>query len=116
MKPLTMKHAARMLDLNESTVSRAVAEKYVATPQGIFPLRFFFTGGFNTDGGDEIALQAVKAMIRKAISEEDPRAPLSDEALAEKLRGEGIPLARRTVAKYRESMRIPASSFRKKHF
>ncbi len=116
LKPLTMKHAARILDLNESTVSRAVAEKYAATPQGIFPLRFFFTGGFNTDGGDEVALQAVKAMIRKAISEEDPRAPLSDEALAGKLRSEGVALARRTVAKYRESMKIPTSSLRKKHF
>ncbi len=116
LRPLTMKHAAELLNLSESTISRAVAEKYAATPKGVYPLRFFFTGGFAAGNDGEIAVQAVKSRIREAIEDEDPRTPLSDEAIAAQLRSDGIPVARRTVAKYRESMNIPTSSRRKKHF
>ena len=116
LRPLTMKQTAERLDLSESTVSRAVADKYAATPQGFHPLRYFFSGGFSANDGEELASQAVKEQIRCAIADEDPRNPLSDEALAKRLKASGLSVARRTVAKYRESMRIPASSLRKKHF
>ncbi|MCI5779139.1 MAG: RNA polymerase factor sigma-54 [Lentisphaeria bacterium] len=116
LKPMTMKQTAAQLDLSESTVSRAVAEKFAATPQGMFPLRFFFSGGYHSENGSEVAAQAVKEQIRRAIAAEDPAAPLSDDALAGLLKRSGLSVARRTVAKYRESMRIPASSLRRKHF
>jgi len=116
LKSMTMKQVASALDLSESTISRAVSEKFVATPQGIFPLRFFFSGGFGSDDGKDVSSQAVKALIRNAISAEDPRHPLSDDALSAMLKDQGLSVARRTVAKYRESLNIPASSLRKKHF
>ncbi len=116
LRPLTMKQAAGILELSESTISRAVSEKTAETPQGSYPLRFFFPGGFNSDAGEAVAVQAVKEKIRNAIGKEDPHAPLSDETLSAMLKAEGLNVARRTVAKYRESMKIPASSLRKKHF
>ena len=116
LRPLTMKQTAERLDLSESTVSRAVAEKYAVTPQGFYPIRYFFSGGYSAASGEELASQAVKEQIRRAIDDEDPRSPLSDDALAKLLKSVGLSVARRTVAKYRESMRIPSSSLRKKHF
>ena len=116
LKSMTMKQVASALDLSESTISRAVSEKFVATPQGVFPLRFFFSGGFGSDDGKDVSSQAVKALIRNAISAEDPRHPLSDDALSAMLKDQGLSVARRTVAKYRESLNIPSSSLRKKHF
>ena len=116
LRPLTMKRTAEKLELSESTISRAVADKFVLTPQGLFPLRFFFSGGFSAGEGEELAAQAVKEQIRRAIAAEDPKHPLSDDALAKLLKTSGIDVARRTVTKYRESLRIPTSSLRKKHF
>ena len=114
LKPLTMKDAAEKLNVNESTVSRCVADKFADTPQGILPLKNFFTGGYDFDGTSEISNQAVMDKIRHLIDREDPFSPLSDEAIAQLLKKENIPVARRTVAKYRDMMDIPSSSLRKK--
>ena len=113
---LTMKTAATELGLNESTVSRAVAEKFVETPQGSFPLKYFFSGSYNTGDGNDIATQAVLKKIRNIVSAEDPSAPLSDEAIAKILKNEGLSVARRTIAKYRKLLKIPSSTLRKKFF
>ena len=114
LKPLTMKDAAEKLNVNESTISRCVADKFADTPQGILPLKNFFTGGYDFDGTSEISNQAVMDKIRHLIDREDPFSPLSDEAIAQLLKKENIPVARRTVAKYRDMMDIPSSSLRKK--
>lgn len=115
LKPLTMKQAGDMLDLHETTVSRAVAGKYVETPQGIFPFKYFFTAGFTGEDGQELSNRAVMEKIRELIGKENPARPLSDEQLAQQLKAEGLAVARRTVAKYREQLNIPSSSLRKKH-
>ncbi len=116
LKPMTMKKAGEILNLSESTISRAVAEKFISTPHGLFPLKFFFSSGVESDDGDSIASFAVIEKIKELISGEDPAKPLSDDALAGKLKEQGINIARRTVAKYRDKMKIPAASMRKKHF
>ncbi len=106
---LTMKEAAEALDLSESTVSRAIAGKYADTPRGVFPLKFFFPSG----GTAEFSNQAVTEKIKSLIKNENPASPLSDDALAELLKKEGISIARRTVAKYRDMLKIPSASKRK---
>ena len=95
--------------LHESTISRAIARKYVRTPRGTLPLRAFFASGIDTDGGGEASSTAIQSMIRRLIDAENPRKPLSDAKLADLLKDSGIPVARRTVAKYREAMNIAAS-------
>lgn len=109
LRPLTLREIAGELELHESTVSRAIARKYVRTPRGTLPLRAFFASGIDTEGGGEASSTAIQSMIRKLIEAEPPRKPLSDAKLAEMLKTTGIPVARRTVAKYREAMNIPAS-------
>lgn len=116
LKSFTMKNAAAELDVSESTVSRAVDNKFVDTPQGVFPLKYFFAAGYSTADGDDVSGQAVKAMIRQLINDEDPARPMSDDAIARELKSRGVPVARRTVAKYREAINIPSSSLRKKFF
>lgn len=116
LKPLTMKSAAAELEVNESTVSRAVDGKYAETPQGILPLKFFFSSGYNTADGDDVSGMAVREKIRQIIAAEDSSRPYSDEAIAGMLKDQGVPVARRTVAKYREAMGIESSSLRKKYF
>ena len=115
LKPLTMKQAGEMLELHETTVSRAVANKYVETPQGIFPFKFFFTAGFTGEDGTAVSNRAVMEKIKELIDKENPAKPLSDEQLAQMLKAGGLAVARRTVAKYREGMNIPSSSLRRKH-
>jgi len=117
LHPLTMKEAALVLECHETTVSRAASGKYLMTPQGIFPFGFFFSSGVPDSGvaGDSHAVQAVVARMKELIRGEDPRNPLSDEALAEALNAENIAIARRTVAKYREAAGIPKRSLRRKH-
>ena len=115
LKPLTMKQAGEMLELHETTVSRAVANKYVETPQGIFPFKFFFTAGFTGEDGTSVSNRAVMEKIKELIDKENPAKPLSDEQLAQMLKAGGLAVARRTVAKYREGMNIPSSSLRRKH-
>ncbi|HBK44910.1 MAG TPA: RNA polymerase factor sigma-54 [Xanthomonadaceae bacterium] len=109
LRPLTLREIAGELGLHESTISRAIARKYVRTPRGTIPLRAFFASGIDTDGGGEASSTAIQAMIRRLIEAENPRKPLSDAKLAELLKTSGVPVARRTVAKYREAMNISAS-------
>ena len=117
LHPLTMKQAGEMMELDESVVSRAAADKLVITPRGTFPCRFFFSSGFGgggADGGGQSS-HAVVERIKEIVDDEDPRHPLSDDAIAAILKKEGVDIARRTVAKYREAARIPSSSLRRKH-
>ena len=109
LHPLTLRSIAAELGLHESTVSRAIARKYVRTPRGTIPLRDFFASGIETEGGGSASSTAIQDMIRKLVASEDPRKPLSDARLADTLKKEGVPVARRTVAKYREALQIPAS-------
>jgi RNA polymerase sigma-54 factor len=109
LRPLTLREVAAEIGMHESTVSRAVARKYVHTPRGTLALRDFFASGIDTDGGGEASSVAIQQMIRGLIDAEDPRKPLSDARLAESLKASGVPVARRTVAKYREAMQIAAS-------
>ena len=114
MRPLTLREVAEELGLHESTVSRATTRKYLRTPRGTFEFKHFFSSGIATEHGGSASATAIQAMIRKLIEAESPRTPLSDQKLAETLKAEGIPVARRTVAKYRESMNIPASNERQR--
>ncbi|MBJ6978681.1 RNA polymerase factor sigma-54 [Luteimonas sp. MC1895] len=109
LRPLTLREVAAQIGMHESTVSRAVARKYVHTPRGTMPLRAFFASGIDTGGGGEASSTAIQDMIRRLVEAEDPRKPLSDARLAERLKDGGVPVARRTVAKYREALNIPSS-------
>jgi RNA polymerase sigma-54 factor len=100
--------------VHESTVSRATTEKYVHTPRGTFELKYFFSVGIDTRDGQQVSATAVKACVRRLINEEVPTKPLSDQALADALAEDGIQLARRTVAKYREQLGIPGSAQRRR--
>ncbi|MEZ6210930.1 MAG: hypothetical protein R3B46_06740 [Phycisphaerales bacterium] len=102
------------LGIHVATVSRAVAGKHIQCPRGIFPLRRFFTGGMQTQGGDEVSYDAIKAALRDVIDEEDKSNPHSDDALVGELEKRGIEIARRTVAKYRSQLDIPSARLRKK--
>ena len=117
LRPMTMKQAAARLGVHETTVSRAAAEKYILTPQGIFPFKFFFSGKVAAAGTDagELSNRAVMERIRELIAAEDPKHPLSDEKIAAALTAGGVAIARRTVAKYRESMKIPPTNLRRRH-
>jgi RNA polymerase sigma-54 factor len=108
LRPLTIREVAEKIGLHESTVSRAVARKYVRTPRGTLALRDFFASGVGDDG-NEASSTAIQSMIRKLIENEDPRKPLSDAKLTDLLKADGIPVARRTVAKYREALNILSS-------
>ncbi|HEY4531266.1 MAG TPA: RNA polymerase factor sigma-54 [Luteimonas sp.] len=109
LRPLTLREVAAQIGMHESTVSRAVARKYVHTPRGTIPLRAFFASGIDTGGGGEASSTAIQDMIRRLVDAEDPRKPLSDARLADRLKESGVPVARRTVAKYREALNIPSS-------
>jgi RNA polymerase sigma-54 factor len=114
LSPLTLKQVAEQAGVHESTVSRVTTGKYMATPMGTFELKYFFTSGVASTGGQVgVSAVAVKDLIKKLIAEENPAKPISDEALVEKLQAEGVAIARRTVAKYRESMGISSSSGRR---
>lgn len=109
LRPLTLREVAAEVGLHESTISRAISRKYVRTPRGTVALRSFFASGIDTEGGGEASSTAIQAMIRRLIDGENPRKPLSDARLADTLKASGVPVARRTVAKYREAMNIPSS-------
>ncbi|MBE6381016.1 MAG: RNA polymerase factor sigma-54 [Lentisphaerae bacterium] len=115
LQPMTMAEVALELDLHETTVSRAVSGKYLDTPQGVKEYRFFFSGGFKNADGEDVSSRGVKAIIRQLIEQENPKKPLSDQAIAQKLEQQGLSVARRTVAKYRESMNIPPTNLRRHH-
>jgi len=114
MKPLVLAEIADAVGMHESTISRVTNQKYMHTPKGVFELKYFFSSHVGTDGGGECSSTAIRAIIKKLVAAEDARKPLSDNKLADLLNEQGIQVARRTVAKYREAMRIPASSDRKR--
>lgn len=106
LSPLTMQEMADRLGLHESTIARAVAQKYVSSPRGMMPLRAFFTHSYLTTSGKEVSAKTVKTLLREILAEEDKRRPLSDEALSSLLQEKGIPCARRTIAKYRHELGV----------
>jgi RNA polymerase sigma-54 factor len=113
LKPLVLKDVAEDIGMHESTISRATANKYAHTPQGIYELKFFFTSGVKGASGEDVSAETVKEEIRAMVTAETPMSPLSDQAIAEMLRVKQINIARRTVAKYRQAMGIPPSANRK---
>jgi RNA polymerase sigma-54 factor len=113
MRPLVLRDVAEDVGIHESTVSRAIANKYIATPRGIYPLKKFFTTGLKGRQGQDVASESVKERIREMINNEDAAHPLSDEEIAKTLSRDDVTIARRTVAKYRESMNILPSAKRK---
>jgi len=114
MKPLVLADIAGEVDLHESTVSRATTRKYMHTPRGTFELKYFFSSRVSGHEGDDIASTAIKAAIRQLIANEDVRKPLSDAKLCAQLKDQGMTVARRTIAKYREQLAIPPSNERKR--
>jgi RNA polymerase sigma-54 factor len=114
LRPMMIKEVAEEIGVHPSTVSRAVANKYAHTPQGVVELRFFFTEGSNGPEGADTPLLVLKRKVRKLIEDEDAKHPLTDDQIAEKLQQQGIRLTRRTVAKYREDMKIPSTHQRRK--
>lgn len=115
LKPLVLREVADSTGLHESTISRVTSNKYVHTPQGVYELKYFFSSKLNSDSG-EVSAESVKQKIKNLVSEEDPKKPLSDQKLSKLLASEGIEVARRTVAKYREQLGILQSTKRKKLF
>jgi RNA polymerase sigma-54 factor len=117
LKPMVLRDIASDIGMHESTVSRVTTAKYMHSPQGIYELKYFFNSGISaTDGGDALASESVKLKIKDLIAKEDPKSPLSDQKIAELLKKDGVDIARRTVAKYREMLRLLPSSQRKKVF
>lgn len=114
MKALVLRDIAEEVELHESTVSRVTSQKYMLTPRGLFELKYFFSSHVGTSSGGECSSTAIRAMIKKLVSQEDPRKPLSDNKIADLLQEQGIEVARRTIAKYRESLNIQSSSDRKR--
>jgi len=113
MRPLVLREIADELSLHESTVSRVTTRKYMLTPRGIYELKYFFGSHVATDTGGACSATAIRALIKQMVAEENPKKPLSDNQLTEVLSRQGIVVARRTIAKYRESLNIPAANQRK---
>jgi RNA polymerase sigma-54 factor len=114
MQPLILKDVAEAVEMHESTISRVTTAKYMHTPRGVFEFRYFFSSHVEAADGTEMSSTAIRAKIKKLVKEEDAETPLSDGRIAELLSGEGIPVARRTVAKYREAMGIAPSNERRR--
>jgi len=114
MKPMVLHDIAEAVGMHESTISRVTTHKYMHTPQGVFELKYFFSSHVGTEGGGECSSTAIRAMIQKLVNSEDAKKPLSDNKIANLLADQGIKVARRTIAKYRESIGIPSSSDRKR--
>ncbi|MEK6690460.1 MAG: RNA polymerase factor sigma-54 [Nitrospirota bacterium] len=113
LRPMTLKNIADEISMHESTISRTTTNKYIHTPQGLFELKFFFSGGFSS-GGEKVSTVYVKNVIRKMVSFEDPKKPLSDQQIVETLKKNDISIARRTIAKYRLELNIPPTNIRKR--
>lgn len=113
LKPLILRDVAEDIEMHESTISRVTSNKYAHTPQGIYELKYFFSTAIPRDGGEALAAESIKTRIKKMIQEEDKHKPLSDNAISKKLEEKNIQLARRTVAKYREQMKIPPVKHRR---
>ena len=114
LKPLTMSQMAELLEVHETTISRALANKYMDTPWGVFPLKYFFTSGYQTQSGQLVSNTTIKDRIERLIKSENPQTPYSDQDIVDILSREGgVELARRTVAKYRTALGISPSHLRK---
>ncbi len=114
MKPLVLADIAEVVEMHESTISRVTTRKYLHTPRGIFELKYFFSSHVSTDAGGECSATAIRAIIKKLVAAENPRKPLSDSKIADILGDQGVNVARRTIAKYRETLAIPPSNERKR--
>jgi len=114
LKPLTLREVAEVISMHESTVSRVTNEKFVQTPRGVLPLKFFFSSGLSTTSGEDVSARGIKARIQKLVSDEQPKRPLTDQAIVNILKDEGIQIARRTVAKYRDQLGILSARMRKR--
>ena len=113
LRPLTLREIAEVVGMHESTVARVTTGKYIDTPRGVYELKYFFSPGLQTDTGEDASSTSIKEMLNQMVAAEDPRRPLSDQRLAEMLQERGITIARRTVAKYREQLRILSAKLRK---
>jgi RNA polymerase sigma-54 factor len=114
MKPLVLHEIAELVEMHESTISRVTTQKYMHTPRGVFELKYFFSSHVATTSGGECSSTAIRALIRKLVAAENPRKPLSDNKITQLLEEQGVKVARRTIAKYRESLMIPPSNERKR--
>jgi RNA polymerase sigma-54 factor len=114
LKPLTLREVAEHIEMHESTVSRVTNEKFVQTPRGVYSLKFFFSSGLSTTSGEDISARGVKAKIQSLVGGEDPRRPLTDQAIVNLLKSDGVKIARRTVAKYRDQLGILPARMRKR--
>jgi RNA polymerase sigma-54 factor len=114
LKPLTLREVADAIGMHESTVSRVTNEKYAQTPRGVLPLKFFFSSGLSTVDGEDVSARGIKDTISKLVNDEDPKTPLTDQAIVEILERDGIRIARRTVAKYREQLGVLSARMRKR--
>jgi RNA polymerase sigma-54 factor len=114
LRPLTLREVAEHIEMHESTVSRVTNDKFVQTPRGVFSLKFFFSSGLSTTSGEDISARGVKAKIQTLVDEENPKRPLTDQAIVNLLKAEGVNIARRTVAKYRDQLGILPARMRKR--
>ena len=114
LKPLTLREVADVINMHESTVSRVTNEKYVQTPRGLLPLKFFFSSGLSTTTGEDASARSIKAQIQKMVADEDPKNPLTDQQIVEMFEHKGVKIARRTVAKYRDQLSILPARMRKR--
>ena len=114
LKPLTLREVAEVINMHESTVSRVTNEKFVQTPRGVLPLKFFFSSGLSTTAGEDVSARGIKAQIEKLVSDEDPKHPLTDQAIVNILKESGVQIARRTVAKYRDQLGVLSARMRKR--
>jgi len=115
LKPMNLRQVAESVGLHESTVSRATSNKYMQTPQGVFEMKYFFSSGVDSKGGEMVSSESIKKMLREMVEQENHGKPLSDQKMADILNGKGINISRRTVAKYREEMGVPAAGKRKRY-
>ncbi|HUR92667.1 MAG TPA: RNA polymerase factor sigma-54 [Gemmatimonadaceae bacterium] len=114
LKPLTLREVAEVISMHESTVSRVTNEKYVQTPRGVLPLKYFFSSGLATADGEDVSARGIKAQLQKLVEDEDPKHPLTDQAIVNILKESGVQIARRTVAKYRDQLGVLSARMRKR--
>ena len=114
LKPLTLREVAEVINMHESTVSRVTNEKFVQTPRGVLPLKFFFSSGLSTTDGEDVSARGIKDQIQKLVQGEDPKNPLTDQAIVNILKKSGVNIARRTVAKYRDQLGVLSARMRKR--
>jgi RNA polymerase sigma-54 factor len=114
LKPLTLREVAEVINMHESTVSRVTNEKFVQTPRGVLPLKYFFSSGLSTADGEDVSARGIKAQIQKLVQDEDAKHPLTDQAIVNILKESGVQIARRTVAKYRDQLGVLSARMRKR--